>query len=419
MNKHNTESNKITKVLNDFNINEIGKTSRFCSRKRIIKPFELVMSLITALGDKSVSTVTDLHRYFVKLTETDVQYKPFHNQLSKPEFSLLMKSLVDVALSEWQQQILGTDTTLSDFKRIVLQDGSSFAVHDSLKETFKGRFTKISPVAIEVHVSWDVLKGYPEEISVSPDSQAEYDFLPDAQSLVETLFLADRGYFKLSYLESIDIAGGFYIVRVRTTVNPVVVSAYNRHGKALKRFSQKKQKDVKKHIRRSVIVDMDVEGKTNYRLIASWPKGKSEPTYWATNLSREKFSAEAVIKLYSLRWQIELLFKEWKSYCNLQKFNTRSATMMEGLVWASLLALLVKRRVGMSVQQLAGIELSTFMVAKNTQGWFYQLMESITQGVISTLKRTWQKTINFLSKYAQRANPKRGLCCISVLVNYT
>ena len=91
-------------MLNDFNINEIGKTSRFCSRKRIIKPFELVMSLITALGDKSISTVTDLHRYFVKLTETDVKYKPFHNQLSKPEFSLLMKSLVDVALSEWQQQ---------------------------------------------------------------------------------------------------------------------------------------------------------------------------------------------------------------------------------------------------------------------------------------------------------------------------
>lgn len=407
MNKHNTELNKITKVLNDFNINEIGKTSRFCSRKRIIKPFELVMSLITALGDKSVNTVTDLHRYFVKLTETDVQYKPFHNQLSKPEFSQLMKSLVDVALNEWQQQILGTEVTLSDFKRIILQDGSSFAVHDSLKDTFKGRFTKISPAAIEVHVSWDVLQGYPEEISVSPDSQAEYDFLPDAKSLVDTLFLADRGYFKLSYLESIDTAGGFYVVRAKTTVNPTVVAAFNRHGNALKRFSQKKQKDVKKHIRRSVIVDMDVEGKTNYRLIASWPKGKSEPTYWATNLNREKFSAEAVIKLYSLRWQIELLFKEWKSYCNLQKFNTRKASMMEGLVWASLLTLLVKRRIGMSVQQLAGIELSTFMVAKNTQGWFYQLMESITQGVISTLNKAWQKTISFLSKYARRANPKR------------
>jgi ribosomal protein L20 len=38
----------------------------------------------------------------VTLTETDVQYKPFHDQLSKPEFNLLMKSLADVALSELQ-----------------------------------------------------------------------------------------------------------------------------------------------------------------------------------------------------------------------------------------------------------------------------------------------------------------------------
>jgi outer membrane protein assembly factor BamD (BamD/ComL family) len=76
------------------------------------------------------------------------------------------------------------------------------------------------------------------------------------------LFLGDRGYFKLSYLESIDTAGGFYVVRAKTTVNPIVVAAFNRQGKVLKRFSQKKQKDVKKHIRRSIIVDMDVEGKT-------------------------------------------------------------------------------------------------------------------------------------------------------------
>jgi len=108
--------------------------------------------------------------------------------------------LVDVALSEWQQQILGTEVTLSDFKRIVLQDGSSFAVHDRLKETFKGRFTKISPAAIEVHVSGDVFKGYPEEIAVSADSKAEYDFLPDTTSLVDTLFLADRGPQQKYYL---------------------------------------------------------------------------------------------------------------------------------------------------------------------------------------------------------------------------
>jgi hypothetical protein len=114
------------------------------------------------------------------------------------------------------------------------------------------------------------------------------------------LFLADRGYFKLSYLESIDAAGGFYVVRAKTTVNPTVVAVFNRKGITLKRFTSKKQKDVKKHIRRSVIVDMDVEGKTDYRLIASWPKGKSEPTYWAIILGLA-FSALGISSIKRLK----------------------------------------------------------------------------------------------------------------------
>ena len=43
------------------------------------------------------------------------------------------------------------------FEQIVVQDGSSFAVHDSLSDVFKGRFTTISPAAVEIHVSWDML----------------------------------------------------------------------------------------------------------------------------------------------------------------------------------------------------------------------------------------------------------------------
>ena len=81
--------------------------------------------------------------------------------------------------------------------------------------------------------------------------------------------------------------------------------------------------------------------------------------------------------------------------------------MMEGLVWASLLSLLVKRRIGFSAQKITGIELSTFMIAKNTQSWFYLFMESVTKNLLSKLKEAWEKAVNFLSKYAKRANPDR------------
>jgi len=38
-----------------------------------------------------------------------------------------------------------------------------------------------------------------------------------------------------------------------------------------------------------------------------------------TNLERTHFSIEHLSDGYRLRWQIELLFKEWKSYTNTSK----------------------------------------------------------------------------------------------------
>ena len=70
----------------------------------------------------------------------------------------MMKRLVRMAMANWQQQVLGTEVNLTQFEQIVVQDGSSFAVHDGLRDVFKGRFTTISPAAIEVHVIWDMLR---------------------------------------------------------------------------------------------------------------------------------------------------------------------------------------------------------------------------------------------------------------------
>jgi hypothetical protein len=80
---------------------------------------------------------------------------------------------------------------------------------------------------------------------------------------------------------------------------------------------------------------------------------------------------------------------------------------MEGLIWASLLALLVKRRIGLSIGRLKGVEISSFMVAKNTQGWFYKLMGSITHYDVDELKQVWNWAVDYLSRYAKRAHPDR------------
>ena len=73
-------------------------------------------------------------------------------------------------------------------------------------------------------------------------------------------------------------------------------------------------------------MDFDVEWKDyRCRLIRCRVPSEEKIITWLTNLPRNAFSYNEIMLLYRTRWQIELLFKELKSYNNLKKFNIQRA----------------------------------------------------------------------------------------------
>ncbi len=71
------------------------------------------------------------------------------------------------------------------------------------------------------------------------------------------------------------------------------------------------------------------------RIVAHWNAEEGRYTWLVTNLSRTRMTSEQVGQVYRLRWQVELLFKEWKSYANLHAFDTSNASIAEGLITLS------------------------------------------------------------------------------------
>ncbi len=88
-------SKKLKVVLSEKKLNKPGKSIGFSQRLRQIPPFQLIVSMITAMGDKETRHFSEIHRYFNQLTNKNVRYKPFHNQLAKPEFAQLMRDVAD------------------------------------------------------------------------------------------------------------------------------------------------------------------------------------------------------------------------------------------------------------------------------------------------------------------------------------
>src|SRR5213596_4379622 len=103
-----------------------------------------------------------------------------------------------------------------------------------LCNTFPGRFNTVKPAAVALHGTMDVLRDTPITIVLTPDTDSEQDYLPAPASLKGSLFLADRGYLNLTYLSDVAHQGGFFVVRAKEALNPLVIAAYREDGKPLK-----------------------------------------------------------------------------------------------------------------------------------------------------------------------------------------
>ena len=68
------------------------------------------------------------------------------------------------------------------------------------------------------------------------------------------------------------------------------------------------------------------------RVVCYWHAKSRQFVYLTTNLRSARYDAAAVSQVYRLHWQIEILFKEWRSHANLRAFSTAKPAIIEGLI---------------------------------------------------------------------------------------
>jgi hypothetical protein len=177
-----------------------------------------------------------------------------------------------------------------------------------------------------------------------------------------SLRLADLGYFLLSMLAGLARSGRWFITRIqpRTTV-------FTEQGEPLKklcRWLKRQQKPV---------VDLPVQlgaqerlpcrlvavraptavickrrarlkkaAKRRGRIISDTQWAWTEWTILATNIPAEMATWQEVCVLYRVRWQIELLFKLWKSHGQIDVSRSGLADRQLAEVFAKLLGMLVQ-----------------------------------------------------------------------------
>ena len=301
-------ANKFQAVLDADVLNARGKQLGFAKRERLITPFRLGLSVVASMATQQVQTIADLHRQFNELWAFESDYKAFYTQLLKSRSPEFFRASLCHIMRQLTMKVLGCEAgeAFRAFNRLILQDGSSFALHKALAEVFPGRFNAVSPAAVELHCTLDLLQDAPITIALSPDTDSEHDYRPAPESLRGDVFLADRGYLDLTYLRDIDRHGGFFIVRSKSNLNPRVIDAYREDGQRLKscqdRDFQAITSKFPKQQRAELAVEGLIEGEPfRGRLIVRWNPETKCFDYLLTNLPQDRYTISIICLGYKLR----------------------------------------------------------------------------------------------------------------------
>jgi Transposase DDE domain len=407
-------ADKFQWVFSEPLLNACGTEAKFCRRQRIITPFRLGLALTATCASQSVATLADFHRGFNALWGTTITYKAFYNQVAKSRFADFARTMTSRLIGDMTLKVLGfaKGRAFAEFRHLVLQDGSSFAIHDGLREVFPGRFKVVKPAAVELHTTMDLLCDTPTTVVLPPDTTSEQAFLPEPASLRASLLLADRGYLDLHYLRRLQDAGGFFIIRAKAGMNPQVVEAFREDGKRLRSLRNKPLKAIHAKLPKRQRVELVVEWQVEthplrLRLLISWNRQTKEFCYLLTNLLAQRYPLDMIYRAYTWRWQVELLFKEWKSYANLHAFDTENPAIVEGLIWTAIAAAALKRFLAHMTQLLLEVPMSTRKVAMCAVHVLGRIVQALKTGDVAGLYDAIEAAIMYLACHAQRAHPKR------------
>jgi hypothetical protein len=407
-------ADKFQWVFSEALLNACGTDVKCCRRERTMTPFRLGLALTTTCASHRVDTLADFHRGFNAVCDTTMTSTAFYNQLAKPHFADCMRTTAARLIGERTLTVLGCakGRVLAEFRHIVIQDGSAFAIHDGLRAVFPGRFKVVKPAAVALHTTLDLLCDAPTTVVLPPDTTNAQAFLPEPASLRASVLLADRGYLDLHSMRRVQDAGGFFLIRAKAGMHPQVVEAFREDGTRLRSLRNKPLKAIhatlpKRH-RVELVVVWQVEGyPLRLRRLISWNRQTKECCALVTNLPATRYRLDVRYRASKWRWQVELLLKEWKSYAHLHAFDTANPAIVEGLIWAAIAAAALKRFLAYMTQLLAEGPMSTRKVAMCAVHVLGRIIQPLQTGDMAGLYTAREEAITYLACHAQRAHPER------------
>lgn len=253
---------------------------------------------------------------------------------------------------------------LARFPAVVLEDASSVQLPEALAFLWKGCGGDGPASSVKLGVRWDLRSGHLQGPMLQDGKNHETHNPVHALSLpVGGVWIADAAYYSLAYLRQLAQAGIFFVIRPRGNL---AVSTEGGHRLLLATYLQQQAGQiidlpvrlgsvpalwlaarllalpVSPEVAEQRRAHLREKAKNQGHVPSAEALALADWNLMVTNLPGALFQAQEVLLLYRARWQVELLFKLWKSHGHVDEWSSANPHHILCEFYAKLLAMVVE-----------------------------------------------------------------------------
>lgn len=311
-------------------------------------------------------------------TSRSVSKQAFDKRFNERTKVMLTRLLQDIISAQIKRKAIYSH---HHFSEIRIMDSSEFVLSKNLAGAFPGYGGLGREAIAQIQLEYELLGGTVTELSlgsaVDSDAVAGMKHLDQVPS--KALLIRDLGYCSPKAFKEISQQGVYFVSRAKAQW-----SMYVKQDGELKELTIRDIKDrlkaqkekyldlevfVGNQIRTPVrlIANLLTEEQTKLRIkkkianrgaLSKLAEESSCLNLFVTNIERDKCTASQTYGLYTLRWQIELIFKTWKSILQLHKIHPMNAVRLECIMLIKFIWIMLNWSVLKLIEEVTGCELS-------------------------------------------------------------
>jgi hypothetical protein len=406
-------ANELKKYFSKNELEKIARGKKFIQRRGLVEAWQMLNFCCFSNLDMANDTLVKLSSRFSINSGKSISSQAIDQRFNE-KCVLFLKSIFHSLLNEKISYQTAIPTKLDcKFNRIRVLDSTAFQVPENYKIEYPGSGGSANTAGIKIQLEYELKSGEFINVQEGPGSDSDNTFGTKIRSSIgkNDLILRDLGYFSIEEFKAIEKSEAFYISRLKPNIAVYVENdniQYYKNG-SIKKSSIFKRINLKDIINTmkpgelteltDVYIGRDNKYKTRlivYRLTEKQllerrkktlqiakKKGikKSSNTMdlleismYITNIPVEMIDLQKIYKLYTLRWQVEIIFKIWKSIYHVNKLKKVKIERFQCQLYGKLILILISSTVMFKIRKI-------LLIKENREGSEIKLSQVVNEHI--------------------------------------